>query len=446
MLGLKAGHAAADAWGKEPFPRSICVSVSDRAVDEQGMTLVEVMVALVIVGVVLSALASALGTTLRAVRGQEATTQATAAINDILEEVNRVDYDEAVLCTTTATTEFSGTTFEGENLVLSAAPCGASDEVLARRTVTRDGRDYDVRTAITWADDAADGLGTSADANGTQDIKRIVVDVSWASDGRPRSARNMAFRAPQSLDQLITAEVVADDGSAFITIADDVADNGENAEAFTLRAFAREKLSSVQVSWIDRTGATESHPMTAVNSDGLVWEYRLHSNFGPFANGGTLFDFDATSTTSETELVAARGLFLYDPMVVIPNNGVVVQRSFDTLSISSVDGTVCPGQAMWMDVEGAIRSDLSEAVWISGPPTTDPLVSIDAPNEVVLRGARFLLDLSGRTDFASYDSTTGTYSVRNGVVQVRIYVKRIVDGTSIEKELANINVQLVSSC
>lgn len=418
---------------------------TDRAADEQGMTLVEVMIALLIVGIVLTALAGSLATSLRAVRGQESTTQATGAINDILEEAQRVDYDAAVLCDSTAQTTFGGTTFEGEDLVLSGAACGASDEVLPERTVTRDDRTYEVTTAITWADDAGDGLD-AADADSTQDIKRVVVDVTWTSDGRVRTARNLAFRAPQFLEQLVKAEVVADDGSKFVTIADDLAqdDDGENSEAFTLRAFAREKLTSVQVSWVDRNGDVESHPMVATNSDGLVWEYHLFSNFGPFANGGTLFDFDATAATGETETVAARGLFLYDPMVVLTAGGSSVQSNFAKLQVNSADGTVCAGQQMWMDVEGAIRSDLAEAVWISGPSSVDPLISVDAPAEVALRGARFELDLSGRTDFADYDSATDTYSVRTGVVQVRISVHRIVDGATISREKENINVELVA--
>lgn len=421
------------------------MSEAQGGVDEQGMSLVEVMIALLIVGVIMSALASVLITNLVAVRGQESRTQATAAINDILEQAQRVDYDSAVLCASAATSQFGGSTFEGEDLVVSSGVCGASDEVLPHRTVTRDGRDYDVTTAITWADDDGDGLG-AADSDTPQDIKRIVVDVAWVSDGRAQSARNMAFRAPQFLEQLVTAEVVADDGSEFITIADDVGDDGENAEAFTLRAFAREKLSSVQVSWVDRTGTTESHPMVAASSDGLVWEYHLHSNFGPFANGGTLFDFDATSTTGETEVVAARGLFLYDPMAVITSGGTNIQRNFTTLRVSGIDGAVCEGQALWMDVEGAIRSDLARAQWIKGPSTVDAMTSIDAPTDVALRGARFLLDLSGRTDFATYDSTSGTYSVPNGVVQVRVSVDRIVDSTTISKELDNIGVTVVSAC
>lgn len=427
------------------------MSERSRAVDDSGMTLVEVMVALVIVGVVLSALAGVLAASLQSIRGQESTTQATAAINDILEEVQRVDYDQAVLCDSTATSVFGGTTFEvepskTEPLVLSAAVCGSSDEVLPERTVTRDGRDYGVRTAITWADDDGDGLG-AADSDTTQDIKRIVVDVTWTSDGQARSARNVAYRAPQLLEQLVTAEVTADDGSEFITIVDDASDDGENAEAFTLRAFAREKLSSVQVSWVDRNGNVESHAMAAVNSDGLVWEYHLHSNFGPFANGGTLFDFDATSTTGETEVVAGRGLFLYDPMVAInTSGGPLVQTNFENLLVSSVDGAVCDGQTIWMDAEGAIRSDLARATWVQGPDTVDQLSSVDAPDAVAIRGARFLLDLSGRTDFATYDATTDTYAVRTGVVQIRISVDRIVDGAAISKESGNINVQLVPSC
>lgn len=421
------------------------MSVRARTTDEQGMTLVEVMVALVIVGLVLSALASSLATSLRAVRGQEAQTQATAAINDILEETQRVDYADAVLCTAKAQATFGvDLTFEGEDMVVATGVCDTTDEVLPERTVTRDGRDYAVTTAITWADDPGDGTG-AGDADTTQDIKRVVVQVDWTADGRARTARNLAYRAPQFLEQLVTGEVEADDGSAFITITDDAADDGENAEAFTLRAVAREKLSSAQVSWVDRNGATETHPMTAVNSDGLVWEFNLHSNFGPFANGGTLFEFEGTSTAGETEVVSGRGLFLYDPLLTI--GSPAIQSNFTKLQVSSTDGLVCPGQWMEMDVEGAIRSDLATATWVQGPAGEYSLTSVDAPDAIALRGARFRLDLSGRDEFATYDSTSGAYApVSSGIVQVRVRVDRIVDGAFIAKELSNINLEMVPSC
>ena len=421
-----------------------------RANDQQGMTLVEVMIALVIIGFVFTALASVLATSMRSVRGQESMTQATGAINDILEEAQRVEYDEAVLCSTEATAAFGATAFEGEDLVVSPHVCSEPDRVRAERQVDRDGRTYEVRTAITWADDDGDGTG-AADVDSTQDIKRVVVDVSWTTDGRTRTARNMAYRAPQYLEQMVVAEVVADDGSNFISITDDAVDDGENDEDFTLRAFAGQKLQKVQVSWVDRTGFVESHPMKEQADD--VWEHSLGSNFGPFANGGTVFTFAATAANGDTETVTARGLFLYDLLAPLPGpSSRVIQNSFvytpdnhPILRISKADGAACPGQAMWIDVEGTVRSDLATATWLKGPAGQETLASVTAPDEVALRGARFEIDLSGRTDFATANAD-GTYSVPNGTVQIRIRIDRIVDDATLAREQDNIQVQLVESC
>lgn len=420
------------------------MSAHHRTDREDGLSLVEMMVGLLIVGLVLAALASSLVTALRAVRGQESTTQATAAINDILEEAQRVDYDHAALCDTTGTSVFGGTTFEGEELILSSAVCGSTEEVLPERTVTRDGRDYDVTTAITWTDDDADGTG-GADVDSPQDIKRVVVDVTWTSDGRTRTARNIAFRAPQFQEQLVTAEVVADDGSEFVQIADDSVNDGENNEPFTLRVFAREKLSSVSVSWVDRNGGTESHPMTEKSND--VWEYSLHSNFGPFANGGTLFTFDATAATGDTEQVAARGLFLYDPMAV-QDGGVTVPDS--NIRVDTADGLACPGQFFWLDVKGAIRSDMAGAAWTRGTmdPTTDSMANVEALTEqMALSGARFELDLGGRAGFAILDSGSGTYvGPPGGAVKIRMWAQRVVDSGDDEMVISAFPVEMVSSC
>ena len=54
----------------------------------------------------------------------------------------------------------------------------------------------------------------------------------------------------------------------------------------------------------------------------------MPANFGPFANGGTLFEFTAKSTTGETEVTTARGLFLYPGMVAETVGGTQIQRDF----------------------------------------------------------------------------------------------------------------------
>lgn len=410
------------------------------------MSLVEMMVALLVLGVVLSALASVLITSLWSVRGQEATTQATAAINDILEEAQRVEYDVAVLCDTKANTAFGGDwpsgTFEGEDLVLSPDICDTPGEIEPERTVTRDGRDYVVTTAITWTDDPGDGLDAS-DTDTTQDIKRITVDVAWTVDGETRTARNMAFRAPQLREQMLTAEVLPANGK-FVQIADASGVEGANAEAFALRAIAREKMTSVEVKWVDRTGTLQSETMVPVDSvRRLEWRHDVGVNFGPFANGGTLFRFEGTTAAGESGNVTVRGLFLY----ALSDSGI--QRTFPGKLNIGPDGAVCPDQALYIDVEGAIRSDVVQAQWtkLSSVPH-DSMVSVDPPPEVELNGARFWLELGGRTDFATYDSTNGEYvPVVNGVNQVKIVVERIVNGDILEVGTPdNLQMQMVPAC
>lgn len=360
---------------------------------EDGVSIVEVMLAMVVLSVVLAALASALVTSLHAVQRQERRTAAVAVSNEMMEGLQSRSFRAAALCTPDATSHFGGTDFEGEPLVLDNSVCGTPEEIVNPTVVTRNGIDFTIERALTWNDDPGDSTG-AADPDTPQDLKRLVVDVSWDDLSGPQSARVSSYHADTAGEQIIQAEVVAVDGGRFVDIDDDAAADGENDESFDLTLVSEEKLTSAKVEWVDRNGTPVLINLVSPDSQNLVWTRRLLANFGPFANGNTLFTFTATFPDGTTDEIITRALFLYQ-LAYLDGS---LTRNFDALLVHPTQG-VCPGQTVQVDFEGLLRSDSVDGVWSKGPTLETPFVSIDAPAAVAVRGARFKIELQGNLNF-----------------------------------------------
>lgn len=253
------------------------------------MTLVEVVVALAIVGIVASAFALLMITTLGASRVHEQRVTANQLGQNQLESV--VARPWASIGLYSGDSGYSATA-NGENTVTLS---GAStvNSVKPTSTVTKSGVAYTVVTNITWTDDPNDGLGAS-DANGsTQDDKHVLVTVSWTVSGHKRTVTLDDLRTPTA------TEVPPVAGSAFsVTMsapATQLLDpSGMFSSSMDISATTSKVASSVTLKYTTRDGQQHSATMTN-QSGGTSWKVTLGTSTGPFDTDPTTFSVAATT-------------------------------------------------------------------------------------------------------------------------------------------------------
>lgn len=184
-FALKCGAAPTESREMSRFP-------CRRVADDDGISLVEVLVGIVIIGVTLAAVLSTFVASFAAIQGNEARVGATALSNQLLEDMTTLPWDRLGLYVG----EVSSATFGTENLVL--IPNQTPRNALVPRATESPSVDdprYSVRRWITWVNDS-----------GGQDYKRLTVEVTWDVRGRPQRFRSAALRAPQP-DEALSLEV-----------------------------------------------------------------------------------------------------------------------------------------------------------------------------------------------------------------------------------------------
>ena len=166
----------------------------------------ETLVALVIVGIVASAFLGLLVTTMGASRANEARVAANQIAQDYLEKVIENPWSSIGLYSTDS--GYQATTASGEStvtLTTSPRPTNVPSPLVS---TTVKGVSYSIRTDVGWYDDPSDGTG-AADANGnTNDIKHVVVTVSWTRNGTPFSVSVNDYRAPTATEVPPTVSIL----------------------------------------------------------------------------------------------------------------------------------------------------------------------------------------------------------------------------------------------
>lgn len=173
----------------------------DRPRSEDGLTLVEMMVAILVVGVVLTTLASVLVTTLRTIVHNERETAATALAQQEIERLQAAPWDQAGLLEEEVDAAPSGWsarvsagTFEGEELALITPPDGAETRPAQApqlesdlADLEMDTFDFTVHRYVTWVDRTG---------NDVPETRRFTVIVSWSVLGRDREIVASGERSP----------------------------------------------------------------------------------------------------------------------------------------------------------------------------------------------------------------------------------------------------------
>jgi prepilin-type N-terminal cleavage/methylation domain-containing protein len=360
--------------------------------DDDGLTLVEMMVALMVIGLVLLAMASVMITSMVSIQASERVVHSTQLGNEVIEEYLATPYDLLGHDSVEATGHFAGTEFEGEDLVLLGSP----DEAVApRTTVTRSGITYEVETAVTWID--VEGTDTA------QDYKRITVMLTWDHRGDERTSRTEATRSPAPDEQPLS-----------VTIEPDVArlrnsPAGAVQGGFVVTVVAKEPQAAVSVTWKKRDDTWLQPPRALGTSDPqrLVWSTTVNESNeeARFPNGGNLFVVEATSTINEKEeTTIGRALFLHD--LALPQERLDVTPG--TIRIHSETGA-CDDLDITAEVIGALKSDPFTLTFEGdGPEDAYPF---GADTDIV-DGTRFDLRVEAADIPVVYGSGAGQLSFR----------------------------------
>jgi len=346
--------------------------------DEDGLTLVEMLVAIVVIGFVLMAMASVAFASLRSVQGTERITNATQLGNELLESYVALPYDDLGLYASAATTAFGGSTFDGAALVLFPNAITPDDRIpVPTQSITRSGVVYEVTTAVVWIDDP----GTAS----AQDYKRILVTLTWQTAGETQTARVEALRAPGPTEQPLTVTVTPD--------IVDLDEDGYQTAPVTVTIEAKTPQTTVVVQWLDRDGNLAGPSSASPDAGNRTWTLSITGN--RFGNGATLFTVTGTTSgTTEKEITTVgRGLFLQPlafsvPATTVSPDAVTYQPAFGTS-----DGEFCTDLVrIETEVEGALLSDpVSLTIRpLADVPTVLPLTGDEVPTT---SGTRFWVDV-----------------------------------------------------
>jgi len=378
-----------------------------RLAHEDGISLVEMMIAMLIIAVAFAAMASATITSLTAINSDEQLVRATALANEMTEHLHGSEWEETGFYAAdfAPASPPAGTVLLSGGRAASALPCEQIVPPLPSCTVTRDGVTYDASTEISWVDDASDGTGGSDQDSNTRDYKRFVTTLDWQSRRGSRQMRFEALRAPNARERPAGAFTVL-----FTTLEPDQVDldpaNDTNVQQIAFEAMTSLEATTVYLEYVNRDGTLRQLPM--VSSDQRVWTHTILPGGDTFANGETAFTVRATNATGVVRTAQKRALFVHAVQILS------VSVNQNPINVKNINSRLCGDLAVTVDVRGVATSDSVSATWNNGGPATAALSPV-APTP---DGAQFKIVYPGNGN--THKFTTAN----NGTSQLTITATR----------------------
>jgi prepilin-type N-terminal cleavage/methylation domain-containing protein len=288
----------------------LCRRIHARPDRDDGFTVIEMVVALLIIGIVAAGFLGVTVSTLKSARWHEQVSKANSLAQDRLEKI--VTQPWASIGLYAADPGYTATVGGEPTVSLTASPRKASVP-LPVDTTTMSGVTYTVNTSITWRDDVSDNVPATAagvDSDGTtQDVKHVTVNVTWTTQNHPGTVTLEDLRAPTATEvtPVVTTAamtvIVNAPGTQQLTTA------GMLNSAMTVTATTSKTASSATLKFATRAGV-QSVSMTS-GSGGTSWTTVLPTTTGPFDTGSTTFSVVAASssgqTTGKTDVLLAVG-------------------------------------------------------------------------------------------------------------------------------------------
>lgn len=287
--------------------------VRSRLADEAGVTVIEMMVAVFVLGLVLTAFLSVMTASFNSIRQNASMTRATALANEVLEEFRAVPWSRL--------SEF---------------------EECEMTTETRDGHAYSVERCVEFVD-------APQTESGTRDYALLKVHLEWNTSGRERDMSLESLRAPLP-DEQEPAEFVFAEGQVTPVVSDLNLSGRLTGQPEALRVDARvvPPATSVTLSFED---AIATHEVKLDSIDGgSIWEAEPSSSGWVFAHGDVNMELTAEWNGGHSKVISVQRLRRF-------------QWPLDILGIGlEGDGEVCPGEPLdiRVDVQGLGSDDVIE--------------------------------------------------------------------------------------
>ncbi len=327
---------------------------------EGGVSLIEMLVAILILGIALAAFAGSMVSSVRAVAQDQRLIVANGLATEVVEEIQGLRWEDAAFFEDEAVNQLGGTTFEGEDLVLIDDTRTAGSPVPEPvETITRDGNPYTVTRAITWVDDDADGLGSKDSTGDTQDYKRITVTLEWSVRGTSRDLRVSALRSAETRERPLRVEA-----TDFVDLNDDAC----NQQEIVLTAVTLDPAQSVDAAFRKRDGSTVTVDLVHAG-DFKNWSRTISTSCpepkgGPFPDGPELFTFEAVDRNDTTLVYEATELVVFERPVAVR-----------TITVSEIEvnenGESTCNVTIDVEVNGGTPDDTVTATWDTGPDPVD---------------------------------------------------------------------------
>ncbi|HEU0132827.1 MAG TPA: prepilin-type N-terminal cleavage/methylation domain-containing protein [Mycobacteriales bacterium] len=333
-----------------------------RLAGDEGFTLPEMMVALMIIGLVLLTTGGALITSVVAQRLQERNVRGTQLGNAIVEQMRALPWDS--LGFYASDSGYTATYQSRETVTLAeVSPHDSRVPSPAPYTVTQGGISYTAQVHVVWEDDASDGTG-AADTNGTHDFKHVYVDLSWLGAKATRSVSVEGTRAP-------TIEEVAPAGQAAVTpfviksyaatpTTSTIDGSGLTTATLAFSATTSTVATSMTISYKDRNNTTKTLAMSAPAGTGSTWTASLPTGSGPFNSGSVTYSLAAvgplgaaaSSNVSVSYSVSTTPSFNIDTHAVSPSSVQLDAAGYTTQQMTVTVHTTTPASAVSVKYAG----------------------------------------------------------------------------------------------
>jgi len=277
--------------------------------DDAGISLVEMLVALVVTSIAFTALAAAILTGVRSAQTATVVTGGNQLASEQVERLRAIDW--SLLGHYADEPGWGSGYYGGENLVKVAAttPSPRPVEVpyLAAQTVTIKNVAYSVTTRVTWAGSSVGTPNTGA----TYASKRITVTVTSNFRGQTRTSTQTALRTPNAKEMKPPSAAGATPISitaSSVSPNQPLGPNGELTEELILLASTSVVAQDVTATYTLATGATATAALTP-DATAKQWTIRLPVGTGPFTPGTAVFTYTATHASGSTTTATAQVQF-----------------------------------------------------------------------------------------------------------------------------------------
>lgn len=269
------------------------------------MTLIEVMVALIMLAIALGALLAAVIAGLKSMQQSEGRSRANQVAAQQIEHLQTIAWSQLGLYGDDP--DYAALDpIHGESVVTlaSSTPSPAPSDLLRVEKSLTDGQvTYNVTTWVTWQ-----GSSLSAPNDGTTyAAKRLYVRLDWNQNGTAKTLETTGLRAPTPTEMRAPSATTTGTPIAITSASaspNQTLSSGLTTSAITLLVDTSAPAQSVSASWTTSDGTPGSLAMTG-DATGQHWTATIPAGTGPFSAGTLPISISALNSSGTTASATA---------------------------------------------------------------------------------------------------------------------------------------------